>query len=49
MIPRTHRQLIVDKALATTEQDNESFLKKFEERVQQCVSPWNSKVLYIKL
>lgn len=35
MIPKSHRQQIVDNALATTEQDNEFFMKKFEDRVRQ--------------
>ncbi|BDA47821.1 probable pleiotropic drug resistance protein 1 [Coccomyxa sp. Obi] len=32
---RTHRQLIVDRALQTSDQDNELFLRKFRERVDR--------------
>lgn len=32
---KTHRQIVVDRALRTTEQDNEEFLRKFEERVRR--------------
>lgn len=35
MLSRTYRQLIVNKALATTEQDNELFLRKFQQRIKQ--------------
>ena len=35
MLDRQNRQLIVDQALQTTEQDNEAFLLKFEDRVKQ--------------
>lgn len=35
MLGKTYRQLIVDRALATTEQDNEAFLRKFEQRIKE--------------
>ncbi len=35
MLGKTHRRLIVDRALATTEQDNEAFLRRFEQRVRE--------------
>ena len=35
MLGKTYRQLIVDRALATTEQDNEDFLRRFERRVKE--------------
>lgn len=35
MLDKENRQLIVDQALQTTEQDNEAFLQKFQARVQQ--------------
>ena len=33
---RSTRQLVVDRALNTTDQDNESFLQKFQDRVAKC-------------
>lgn len=38
MIGRSYRQLIVDCALQTTEQDNEAFLQKFQARIKQWAS-----------
>ncbi|EIE18194.1 putative pleiotropic drug resistance protein 3 [Coccomyxa subellipsoidea C-169] len=32
---RTHRQLIVDRALQTSDQDNEAFLRKFQDRIKR--------------
>ncbi len=34
---KTQRQLVVDRALATSEQSNEEFERKFQQRVQRYV------------
>ena len=36
---KTQRQLVVDRALATSEQSNEEFERKFQERVQRYECP----------
>lgn len=35
---KTQRQLVVDRALATSEQSNEEFERKLQERVERCTT-----------